>query len=63
MIGSDLTLQLVVMRLFAGLIIATVQGATIAAVAVLLGDKGPRYDGRLTPAPVAPCRSRSASAR
>jgi Zn-dependent protease len=44
----ELTLQLVAMRLFAGLIIATVQGATIAGVAVLLGDKGPRYDGRLT---------------
>lgn len=52
MFGSDLTLQLVVMRLFAGLIIATVQGATIAAVAVALGDKGPRHDGRLTLLPV-----------
>ena len=48
MIGLDLTIQLVVMRLFAGLIIATVQGAAIAAAAVLLGDKGPRYDKRLT---------------
>lgn len=48
MIGADLTIQLVVMRLIAGIIIATVQGATIAAAAVLLGDKGPRYDGRLT---------------
>lgn len=48
MFGLDLTLQLVVLRLVAGLIIAAVQGATIAAVAVLLGDKGPRYDGRLT---------------
>lgn len=47
----DLTLQLVVMRFLAGLIIATVQGLTIAGVAVLLGDKGPRYDGRLTPVP------------
>lgn len=44
----DLTFQLVVMRLFAGLIIVTVHGATIAAVAVLLGDKGPRYDRRLS---------------
>ncbi|MHA6689772.1 zinc metalloprotease [Devosia sp. A449] len=48
MIGSELTLQLLALRLFAGLLIVTVQGATIAAVAVLLGDKGPRYDGRLT---------------
>jgi len=50
-IGADLTLQLLAMRLFAGLIIATVQGATIVAVAVFLGDKGPRYDGRLTLVP------------
>lgn len=48
MISAELTLQLMVFRFLAGLIIATVQGATIAAVAVLLGDKGPRYDGRLT---------------
>lgn len=49
----DLTLQLVVMRFLAGLIIATIQGGVIAAAAVLLGDKGPRYDGRLTPVPTA----------
>ena len=48
MFGSDLTIQLVVMRLIAGVLMATVQGAAIAAAAVLLGDKGPRYDGRLT---------------
>ena len=48
MIVSELTIQLIVLRLFAGLIIALVQGATIAAVAVMLGDRGPRYDGRLT---------------
>ncbi len=47
MLGSELTLQLVVLRLFAGLLIATVQGLTIAAAAVALGDKGPSYDGRL----------------
>lgn len=51
MIGSDLTFQLVVLRLLAGLIIASVQGGTIAAAAVLLGDKGPHYDGRLTLVP------------
>jgi Zn-dependent protease len=50
-VGPELTLQLVVVRLLAGLLIATVQGATIAAIAVLLGDKGPRFDGRLTLAP------------
>ena len=52
MIGSELTLQLLAMRLVAGLVIALVQGLTIAAVAVALGDKGPRYDGRLTPLPL-----------
>lgn len=51
MLGLDLTLQLAAMRLFAGLIIALVQGFVIAAVAIALGDKGPRYDGRLTPVP------------
>jgi len=47
-IGSELTIQLVVMRLLAGLLIASVQGAALAAIAVLLGDRGPRHDGRLT---------------
>lgn len=45
---SDLTVDLVVMRVIAGVIMATVQGLAIAATAVLLGDKGPRYDARLT---------------
>lgn len=48
----DLTLPLVLMRLVAGLIIATIQGATIAATAALLGDRGPRFDGRLTLLPL-----------
>ncbi len=51
MIGSDLTLQLVLLRLLAGLLMTAVQGAAIAGAAVLLGDKGPRYDGRLTLVP------------
>lgn len=48
MIGAELTVQLVVLRFFAGLVIMTVQGATVAAAAVALGDHGPRHDGRLT---------------
>ncbi len=48
MIGSDLTVDLVVMRVVAGVIIMTVQALVLAAVALLLGDKGPQYDGRLT---------------
>ena len=51
MLGGDLTVQLVVLRLFAGLLLVTVHGAVIAAAAVLLGDKGPRYDRRLTVLP------------
>ena len=52
MIGPGLTFDLLVMRVVAGVIVALVQGLTIAAVAVLLGDKGPRYDGRLTAWPL-----------
>ncbi|HEY4202595.1 MAG TPA: hypothetical protein VGM83_18750 [Devosiaceae bacterium] len=48
MIPSDLTVDLVVMRLIAGVIMAVVQALCIAAMAGVLGDKGPRYDGRLT---------------
>ena len=48
MFGSDLTVDLVVMRVIAGIIIMTVQGGVLAAMALLLGDKGPQYDGRLT---------------
>lgn len=46
MIGAELTMQLVVMRFFTGLLIAALQGFVIAGTAVALGDKGPRYDGR-----------------
>jgi Zn-dependent protease len=49
----DLTIQAMVFRLLAGLLVITLQGAIIAAMAVMLGDKGPRYDGRLTLSPAA----------
>jgi hypothetical protein len=49
----DLSLQLVVFRIAAAALLFTVQGLAIAAVAVLLGDRGPRYDGRLTLSPAA----------
>lgn len=48
MFGLDLTIDLVVMRVVAGVIIMTTQGVVLAAAALLLGDKGPQYDGRLT---------------
>lgn len=47
----DLTLQSIAFRVLALLIIAGVQGAIVAGTAVLLGDKGPQYDGRLTMLP------------
>ena len=48
---AEITLQLAAFRLLALLILVGVQGAAIAGVAVLLGDRGPKYDGRLTAMP------------
>jgi Zn-dependent protease len=45
---GDLTLQHLVLRICAALLIVSVHGAALAAAANLLGDPGPRYDGRLT---------------
>jgi Zn-dependent protease len=50
---TDLTLQQVVLRLVAYVFIAAVHGFTVAAVAVAMGDQGPRYDGRLRVSPLA----------
>lgn len=50
---SDLTIQQIGMRLVAMVVIAGIYGAVVAGTAVLLGDKGPRHDGRLTLMPVA----------
>ena len=49
----DLTLQLIGFRVLALVIIAGIHGGLVAAAAVLLGDKGPKYDGRVTAAPTA----------
>jgi Zn-dependent protease len=49
----DLTLQQLVLRLIAYLFIAAVHGFAVAAVAVAMGDQGPRYDGRLNVNPLA----------
>jgi hypothetical protein len=48
---SELTLQLIGFRVLALLIIAGVHGGFVAGTAVLLGDTGPKYDGRLTIVP------------
>ena len=43
----DLTLQQLVLRMIAYVFIAAVHGLAVAAVAVAMGDQGPRHDGRL----------------
>ena len=48
---SEITLQLIGFRVVTLLILAGIQGGIVAATAVLLGDKGPRFDGRLTLSP------------
>jgi Zn-dependent protease len=50
---TDFTLQQIVLRLCALLLIIGVHGAVIAGSACLLGDHGPRYDGRLSVNPIA----------
>ena len=48
---TDLTLQTIGFRVLALLIIVGIQGGILAGTAVLPGDKGPKYDGRLTIVP------------
>lgn len=47
----NLTLQSIGFRLLALLIIVGAHGFIVAGAALLLGDKGPKYDGRLTIVP------------
>lgn len=47
----NLTLQSIGFRVLALLIFSGVHGFAVAATATLLGDKGPKYDGRLTIVP------------
>jgi Zn-dependent protease len=49
----DLSLQQLVLRLIAYVFIAAVHGLAVAAVAVAMGDAGPRHDGRLSVSPLA----------
>jgi len=48
---ADLTVQVIVFRVFALMILVGIHGGIIAWTAVRLGDPGPRYDGRLTVVP------------
>jgi Zn-dependent protease len=49
---GDLTLQQVVLRIGAVLLIASVYGFAVAAMACAMGDAGPRYDHRLRLSPL-----------
>lgn len=49
---GDLTLQQVVLRIGAVLLIAAVHGFAVAATACAMGDAGPRYDDRLGLSPL-----------
>ncbi|HET7883672.1 MAG TPA: hypothetical protein VFL55_22490 [Acetobacteraceae bacterium] len=49
---GDLTLQHIVLRVFAVLLILAVHGWTLAATGCGLGDAGPRHDGRLSTNPI-----------
>jgi Zn-dependent protease len=48
----DLSLQQLVLRFFAYVVIAAIHGLAVAATACALGDAGPRYDGRLSVNPL-----------
>jgi Zn-dependent protease len=50
---ADLTLQQIVLRFLALVLIVGVHGSVVAATACALGDQGPRYDGRLKLSPLA----------
>ena len=49
---GNLTLQQVVLRIGAVLLIASVHGFAVAAAACAMGDPGPRYDNRLRTSPL-----------
>ena len=50
---TDFTLQQIVLRFCALLLILGLHGAAVAGAATALGDPGPRYDGRLSINPLA----------
>lgn len=50
---TEISLQQVLMRIVAMIVLMGFHGATLAGAAWLLGDRGPKYDGRLTLNPFA----------
>jgi Zn-dependent protease len=50
---TDFTLQQIVLRLCAFVVIIAVHGFAVAGTAVALGDQGPRQDGRVSLSPLA----------
>lgn len=48
----DLSLQQILLRIVTMLIIGTIQGGVLVAMVSYFGDRGPRYDGRLSPNPL-----------
>jgi Zn-dependent protease len=49
---NDFSLQQLVLRLLAMVVVAGVHGVAVAGAACAMGDPGPRHDGRLTPNPL-----------
>lgn len=49
---TDLTIQSIVLRFLSLMILVAIQGVSIAATTVALGDPGPKYDNRLTGNPL-----------
>lgn len=48
----DLSLQQILLRIVAMLVIGTLHGVTLVGLVTLFGDRGPRFDGRLSPNPL-----------
>lgn len=49
----DLSLQQILLRIVAVLVIGAIHGLALAGVAAAFGDRGPRFDGRVTANPFA----------
>ena len=45
---ADISLTQILLRILAMVVLMGLHGFTLAAIALMLGDRGPRYDGRMT---------------